>query len=123
MDLERVHKHRRQVWAQNVTRRALAYADTQNRFSLSVITVVELMRGYHREIDPAKAVEFRKTGPQHFELLDVNPAIAFTASEIIAKLEDRRQTIGFPDSVIAATAIEHDLILATSNERHFRRVV
>ena len=123
LDLEKALKHRRYRWALNSVRHAVNYRRAEGNPFLSVVSVVEILRGLHRDINPAKVLTFKKNVPRNFEFLDVTTDIGYLASEIIGKLEDARQTIGFPDSVIAATAIQQGLILVTANTRHFQRVI
>jgi predicted nucleic acid-binding protein len=86
--------------------------------------VIEILHGLHKDIaNPGKAQQFKRSAPAEFEFLDVPADIGYLASEIIAKLEGGRQAIGFPDSLIAATAIYHGLTLVTANTRHFQRVI
>ncbi|RYG99234.1 MAG: type II toxin-antitoxin system VapC family toxin [Alphaproteobacteria bacterium] len=123
MDLEKAVKHRRDVWAANSITNALAYRNEHDKPYLSVITVMEILRGLHRDIDPAKAERFKLSAPANFQFLDVTTGVSYLASEIIGKLEDARMTIGIADSLIAATAIQHGLVLVTANRKHFQRVV
>lgn len=123
IDLERASRHRGDVWASNTIQRTLNYRTHQGKPFLSIVTVVEILKGLHRDINPEKALAFKQTAPVNFQLLEITTDIGFLASEIIAKLESSRQMIGFPDSLIAATAIHHDLALVTLNNRHFQRVI
>jgi tRNA(fMet)-specific endonuclease VapC len=47
---------------------------------------------------------------------------ALLAGEILADLERRGEPIGTEDVLIAATAMVHDLIVATRNTKHLSRV-
>lgn len=47
---------------------------------------------------------------------------ASRAGDILAALEARGETIGIEDVLIAATALENDLVVVTRNERHLARV-
>ncbi|MEO5952584.1 MAG: PIN domain-containing protein, partial [Chloroflexia bacterium] len=44
------------------------------------------------------------------------------AADIYASLHRTGQLIGEVDTLIAATALVHNLVLVTNNERHFNRV-
>jgi tRNA(fMet)-specific endonuclease VapC len=123
IDLEKASRHRREVWASNTIGHMLEYRTRQGKPFLSIVTVVEILKGLHRDVDPIKAQVFKKTAPDNFQILDVTTEIGYLASEIIARLETARQIIGFPDSLIAATAIHYRLVLVTSNTKHFQRVV
>lgn len=122
IDLEKSLKHRREIWAANTIRNVLAYTQEHGNPSLSIVTVVEILKGLHRDTNLQKAQSFRTTAPFDYRFIDVTTEIGYLASEIIGRLEGAGRTIGFPDSLIAATAIEHSLTLVTSNIRHFGRV-
>lgn len=55
-------------------------------------------------------------------LLPLDRAIMRRFARIRGDLRRRGQIIGDPDILIAATAIEHDLILVTRNVRDFQRI-
>ena len=44
------------------------------------------------------------------------------SGNLLAKLEGRGEPIGMDDVLIAATALEHGLTVATRNERHVSRI-
>jgi len=124
IDLEKALKHRRDAWASNTITNSLAYRNELGNPFLSIVTVVEILHGLHKDIaNPGKAQRFKQTAPAYFQFLDATTEIGYLASEIIAKLEIGGQSIGFPDSLIAATAIHHGLTLVTANTRHFPRVI
>jgi hypothetical protein len=50
------------------------------------------------------------------------PALGLSHARIWADLRARGEMIGAHDLLIAATALAHQLTIATRNERHFRRV-
>ena len=54
--------------------------------------------------------------------LPLDAAIHLRAADLAAGLEKAGQIIGNEDCWIAATALEHGLILSSRNESHFRRV-
>jgi tRNA(fMet)-specific endonuclease VapC len=55
-------------------------------------------------------------------ILPLRPSEALLAGEILADLERRGEPIGTEDVLIAATALRHDLTVATRNIRHLSRV-
>ena len=92
---------------------------------LSVITCGELRKGIS-SLDEGK----RKTDLESWyrvDLLERFSGRILTLTQTIAErwgdLESRRQVIGrpmqVPDAQIAATALEHNLILVTRNIKHF----
>jgi predicted nucleic acid-binding protein len=81
---------------------------------ISTMTRLEIVRGMKKR-------ERRDT----FALLDslenipMTGAIADRAGELIRTWQERGISLGNADAVIAASALEYDLILATTNPRHF----
>lgn len=56
------------------------------------------------------------------ETLPVDFAVAELAGRIYGNLQRNGQLIGFADTIIAATALENDLVLVTGNQVHYQRV-
>jgi tRNA(fMet)-specific endonuclease VapC len=56
------------------------------------------------------------------EILFMDLAIAKLAGRIEADLQRTGQPIGIADTIIAATAIAHDLVLVTGNQAHYQRL-
>ncbi|MCW6037337.1 PIN domain-containing protein [Spirulina subsalsa FACHB-351] len=56
-------------------------------------------------------------------ILPFTNAEAEKAAEIRALLKSQGQPIGAYDVLIAATALEHQLLMITANQREFNRVV
>ena len=91
--------------------------------AISVITVHEYLRGIYylywdREELRDKLREARED-LRRFEIIPFDEEIAEVAAEIDAKLVRSGTPIGYPDVVIAATALSRDLTLVTRNVRHF----
>ncbi len=94
--------------------------------AISVITVHEYLRGIYylywdREELRDKLREARED-LRRFEIIPFDEEIAEVAAEIDAKLVRSGTPIGYPDVVIAATALSRDLTLVTRNIRHFSLV-
>lgn len=89
----------------------------------SCICVMELRYGSRRRPD-------HKTFWQKIETevlskvitLPITEEIAIIAGDLAAILASRGKGISPEDLLIAATAINSDLILITANERHFKRI-
>ncbi len=56
------------------------------------------------------------------DVIYLNRPIFDTASDIYAVLKTQGALPGELDILIAATAIEHDHILVTNNEKHYQRI-
>ena len=101
IDIERAVKHRRKDWAAKTIANSFAYRAEHGRPFLSIVSVVEILQGLHKDIaNPEKAERFTVSAPISFQFLEVTAEIAYLASKIIADLELKRQAIGFPDSLI-----------------------
>jgi len=94
--------------------------------AISVITVHEYLRGVYylywgREELQDKLREARED-LRRFEIVPFDEEIAEVAAEIDARLVRSGTPMGYPDVVIAATALSQNLTLVTRNIRHFSLV-
>lgn len=91
--------------------------------STSSVTVMELRFGAARHPNGTRLWK-RITDEllPRVEVLPVDGQVAERAGEVLADLESRGVRIGTEDVLIAATALVHDLTVATRNLRHFQRV-
>jgi tRNA(fMet)-specific endonuclease VapC len=97
------------------------YVATYGRFTFSSVTVMEVVRGYYLAGRLEKLTEFLASLADH-EVLAFSESTAELAGKIDADLLRTGQPIGRADPMIAATAIEHDLVLVTGNIKHFERI-
>ena len=104
-----------------VVTRATAYLVQFNRLTLSAITIMEIVEGLHKKRMEERVQQFLALLPT-VETLPFNGAIAAMAGRINADLERVGQPIGAADVMIAATALHHNLVLATGNSRHYERI-
>lgn len=104
-----------------VTRNAIAYRQTEGVLTVSVITVMEIVRGYQRKQSAAKPQVFLAAVAME-EVLDFDQAAAELAGKISGELEHVGKPIGVTDPMIAAIAIRHGLGLVTGNTAHFQRI-
>jgi tRNA(fMet)-specific endonuclease VapC len=92
--------------------------------AISVITVSELLHGVHRAQGAIRAR--RRAFVEHIlagiEAIPITDPVARVHADIWAELSSRGQPIGAHDLWIAATALAHDLGVATRNASHFTRV-
>lgn len=86
-----------------------------DEFALSVISSLEFLEGYRVASDGER---FLSPFPQ----ISVTPRVARTGGRIRRTLRGRGEMIGDFDILIAATAIENEMILVTENTRHFARI-
>lgn len=105
----------------NVSRRAASYIQEEGRLTISVVTVMEVVKGLHKA-GRAEHLERFLLGLDALEVLPFGSAEATEAGRIYADLERQGTPIGRADPMIAATAVAHGLVLVTGNEEHFERV-
>jgi tRNA(fMet)-specific endonuclease VapC len=104
-----------------IARNATTYRRAVGYYTLSAITVMEIVSGLQRVQRPDRVQTFMTdiSGEEVF-LFDL--ASGKLAGEIAGDLERTGQPIGTADPMIAAIAIEHGLELVTGNTAHFQRI-
>jgi toxin FitB len=94
---------------------------------LSIITICEIEQGIQLLGNTKRAqtlelwlekLEFEFSG----HVLDITRDVAKTWAEISSKGIRAGQTLSYPDSLIAATAITHDLTIVTRNTTDFASI-
>jgi tRNA(fMet)-specific endonuclease VapC len=104
-----------------VLEHAATYSDEYRAFTVSVVTVAEVVKGL-RKVSRALALErFIAELPQ-FEVLPIDTQVAILAGNMYAELERSGQPIGRADPMIAATASALGLVLVTGNVGHYARL-
>ncbi len=91
--------------------------------AVSVITVMELRYGLL--INPQRAYKVEPAIASFLAsvtILSFSNAEAVQAAQVRAILKTRGQPIGAYDVLIAATALQHSLLMVTANQREFDRV-
>ena len=104
-----------------VARKATAYLGAFGRYTTSVLTVMEVVKGLHKQRRTKKLKQFLS----HISVAEVLPfdqGSAELAGRIFADLERTGQPIGRIDPMIAAVALQHGLTLVTGNLVHYQRI-
>jgi tRNA(fMet)-specific endonuclease VapC len=101
--------------------RARQYLAEHHHFTISIITRYEILRGLKAKNAIVQLTRFENLCAST-QILSITDAIIVRAANIYADLHQRGQLIGDADILIAASAIEHDYILATNNENHHNRI-
>ena len=104
-----------------VAKKASAYLRAFGRFTTSVLTVMEVVKGLHKQRRPKKLKQFMA----HISAAEVLPfeqGSAELAGRIFGDLERTGQPIGRIDPMIAATVLHYDLALVTGNLGHYQRI-
>ena len=105
----------------NVLQAARAYLDEWRRFTFSVLTRYEILRGLRAKGAVRQELAFDALC-RLSQVLPLTEPIAVRAAAIYADLQLRGELIGDADILIAATALEHRLAIATGNIAHFERI-
>lgn len=106
----------------HVQDRADSYWRVHGTFTLSAITIAEVVRGLLRIQQPEVLSKWHAV-QQYLEVVPVDKAIAELAGEIYAQLDMAGTPIGRMDPLIAATAICRNLVLISANVDHYNRVI
>ena len=106
---------------ERVVTRATEYRARFGAYTISTITVIEIVKGLHKSRREERLQEFLK-GLVEVEILTLHPDSAELAGRIYADLERTGQPIGRADPMIAAIAIRGGLTLATGNTAHYERI-
>jgi tRNA(fMet)-specific endonuclease VapC len=97
-----------------------SYLAVFGRYTISTLTVVEVVKGFHRRGHEARIQQFL-TALSSIELLTLDASSAELAGRMIGDPERTGQPIGRVDPMIAGIAVRFDLTLVTGNEAHYRR--
>jgi tRNA(fMet)-specific endonuclease VapC len=112
--LSEVLKQRDQVVARN----AADYLQLRGQFCLSIVTRYEIVRGY-KEKQALRQLERFDEFCNHSRVLLATPAVFERAADLWAAARRAGHPHGDADMLIAATALEHQLALASGNRPHF----
>ena len=105
----------------NVTRNAAAYRNAFGRYTLSVITIMEVVRGFqHRQ--SARRLQHFLNSLASKEILAFDQPAAELAGRIAGDLDRTGHAIGRADPMIAAIALGHGLDLVTGNTTHYQPI-
>ena len=105
----------------NVLQAARVYLGEWRRFTFSVLTRYEILRGLRAKSAVRQELAFDALC-RLSQMLPLTEPIAVRAAAIYAYLQLRGELIGDADILIAATALEHGLAIATGNIAHFERI-
>jgi tRNA(fMet)-specific endonuclease VapC len=105
----------------NVAGHAAAYRGLHGAFTLSVVTVMEIIQGLQKVGASSRIGKFRSV-IQPEEILVLDRDSADLAGQIAGDLDRVGRPIGRCDPMIAAVAIIHGLELVTGNTAHYQRI-
>lgn len=101
--------------------KAHIYLTQFGKYTISVISVMEIVEGWQKRKQPKRLEKFLNIMTKQ-EILSLEFNGAILAGKIYADLENIGKRIGYPDCIIAAIAMEHDLTLVTGNIDHYQRI-
>ena len=90
--------------------------------SLSVVTYGELIYGARKSQNIEKNIAKAHRLIEIFPIINISPSVMDTFGELKVSLERSGKIIDDMDLLIASTALTHNLILVTNNEKHFCRI-
>ena len=104
-----------------VVARATAYRAAFGYSTISAITVLEVVKGFHKLQREDRIQEFLSKLP-NIEVLTLDVRSSELAGRIYADLEKSGQGIGRADPIVAAIAFRHSLTQVTGNMAHYQRI-
>lgn len=104
-----------------VLTRAATYLSQHGRYTLTAVTVFEVIQGLQRMQRQARIEAFREM-LQDIEVLELDQASADLAAVIHGELERTGHGIDVGDAQNAAIALNHRVSVATGNIRHYSRI-
>ena len=97
------------------------YIRAFNRYSISTITVMEIVKGLHKARRDDRIKQLLSSLPL-IEILTLDVRSADLAGRSYGDLERLGKTIGRADPMIAAIAINNGLTLVSGNVTHYQRI-
>lgn len=101
--------------------KANSYLNQFNKYTISAITVMEIVEGWQKRKQEKRLQQFLTILASQ-EILSFDLTEAVLAGKIYADLETTGKRIGYPDCMIAAIAISHNITLVTGNLSHYQRI-
>lgn len=105
----------------SVVAQAHAYLAVHHVFTISVVSVMEIVCGFQRAQRQDRLEQFLQALAS-MEVLPFDTESAALAGRIDGDLWRTGQRVGRADPMIAAQAIVHNLVLVSGNLAHYRRV-
>jgi predicted nucleic acid-binding protein len=107
------------IWALRGNKRAAATIDAADRLELSVVSFMELLKVARDRKDLRLTKSFLVD--LGFHILPLSENIGHRAA-IYLEEYGLKSNLGVPDSLIAATALEHARVLCTGNLKDYRAI-
>ncbi|HEV7349248.1 type II toxin-antitoxin system VapC family toxin [Telluribacter sp.] len=97
------------------------YRETSGYLNVSIITHFEILNGLFRK-DARKQLDRYRLFAEENVIVNLDKQSVELSAEIISKLHQAGQPIGYLDTLIAGIAIQNDFVLVTNNTGHFSRI-
>lgn len=105
----------------HVREKARQYLATYGRFTFSIITRYEILRGLKVKSAARQLAAFAECCQQSY-LLQMTDVVIVRAADIYADLHRQGHLISDADILVAATALVHHVTLVTENVAHLSRI-
>jgi predicted nucleic acid-binding protein len=107
------------IWVLRGNQAAADLLDGQSERAVSIVSVMELHQGARSRQESRSIRQFLQNN--NFRVIAINESISHLAATLV---EDHalKDGLGLADALIAATARENGIILATGNIRHMRSI-
>lgn len=106
----------------NVVQKARLYELYHEKFTISIFTVSEVLKGFQKIKNSMKIKNFIEKEILELEVLDFTLEASKISGLILADLERTGSSIGVFDVLIASIAISNSLPLATGNTDHYQKI-
>jgi tRNA(fMet)-specific endonuclease VapC len=93
-----------------------------NRIKIPAMVAAELIYGAQKSERSAETMEKVKRFLKPLQIIPFDEEAAFFYGKVRASLEKAGNTIGFNDTIIAATVLAHNGTLVTNNSGEFSRI-
>lgn len=100
---------------------ARSYLAIHRRFTISIITRYEILRGLKAKDATGQLRHFESFCAKNL-ILPLTDEIIVRAADIYAALRRKGELMGDADILIAASAMKNGLGVVTNNEEHFKRI-
>jgi len=107
------------IWLARGNARALAAVESIADSYISAISYMELVQGCRNKTELRLLQTTFKTSAHH--VLPVTPGISDKACKLVEQYS-LSHSLFVADALIAATALSHDLVLLSANEKHFSAI-
>lgn len=107
------------IWYLRGNLKAVRWIDAEKAVRISAVTYMELIKGC-RSLKEQRSVSSFLSDLEIFHV-PVSESVSSRACYIMEEYS-RKTEFGIADALIAATAIEHGLVLATGNTKHFKAI-